>query len=174
MSDNIYEESEDNHVILPEDENPFRNEIKTSPNLKLALSGVVTKLEKNHVKTRLFTTLEMVSDSEGLIHSGFIFSAANYAALTSINEVNCVTINARINFFGPVKLGDVVEFEANAFFDESRKRDVRVIGRIKDIKIFEGTFQLVVLEEHIFNAQQKNIQKEAALRRAREREKEQA
>ncbi|CAD7286687.1 PaaI family thioesterase [Campylobacter suis] len=168
--DNIYEEANDSQIILPEDENPFRNDIKTSTEIKLSLSGVVTELEKNHSKTRLFTTAEMVCDTEGLIHSGFIFSAANYAALTSINLQNCVTINARINFFAPAKLGDVIDFEATAYFDESRKRDVRVIGRIREMKVFEGTFQLVTLDEHIFTAQQKNIKKEAALRRARDKE----
>lgn len=170
MSDSIYEEQEGEQIILPEDENPFRNELVTSTNIKLALSGVVSALEKNHAKTRLFTTAEMVCDGDGLIHSGFVFSAANYAALASINVQNCVTINARINFFAPAKLGDVIEFEAQAYFDESRRRDVRVTGRIKEIKVFEGTFQLVTLDEHIFEAQQKNIQKEAALRRQRERE----
>lgn len=172
MSDEIYEGLDDNNIVLPEEENPLRNELKTSPNIKIALSGVVTELKKNKAKTRLFTSDEMVCDADGLIHSGFIISAANYAALAAINETYAITINSRINLFAPTKLGDVVEFEASAHFDESRKREVRVVGWIKDIKVFEGTFSLVVLEEHIFLAQKKNIQKEGAIRRAKEREKE--
>ncbi|MGH1601023.1 PaaI family thioesterase [Campylobacter majalis] len=168
MSDDIFEESTDN-IILPEDENPLRNEIKTSTAIKLNFSGVVTELKKSHAKTKLFTIEDMVCDDDGLIHSGFVFSAANYAALASINEQYCVTINARINFLGAIRLGDVVEFEAQAYFDDSRKRDARVIGKVRDIKVFEGTFSLVVLEEHIFLAQQKNIQKEAAIRRAKDK-----
>ncbi|AQW87627.1 acyl-CoA thioesterase [Campylobacter pinnipediorum subsp. caledonicus] len=172
MSDeNIFENNSDG-IILPEEENPFRNELKTSSAIKLNLSGVVTELKKSYAKTKLFTIEEMVSDNEGLIHSGFVFSAANYAALTSINEEYCVSISARINFFGPVRLGDIVEFEAQAYFDESRKRDVRVTGKVREIKVFEGTFQAVVLEEHVFLAQQKNIQKEGAIRRAKEKEQE--
>lgn len=169
--DNIYEDNGDG-IVLPEDENPFRNELKTSVAIKLNLSGVVTELKKSHAKTKLFTIEEMVCDLEGLIHSGFVFSAANYAALASINEEFCVSINARINFFAPVRLGDIVEFDAQAYFDEARKRDVRVVGKVRDIKVFEGTFQFVVLEEHVFLAQQKNIQKEAALRRAKNKENE--
>ena len=48
------------------------------------------------------------------------------------------SIGARINFFGPLKLGDVVEFDAQARFEESRKREVKVIGYVKEIKIFGG------------------------------------
>ncbi len=168
--DNIYEASEESQIVLPEDENPFRNDIKTSPAIKLNLSGTTTFLEKNHAKTKFYTNADMVADDRGLIHSGFIFSAANYAALVAINEEFCVTIGARINFFGPLKLGDIIEFEAKAHFDENRKREVRVTGHTKEIKIFEGTFQLVTLDEHIFDAQQKNIQKEAAIRRAKEKQ----
>lgn len=171
MADDIYEGLEESNIVLPEEENPLRNELNTSPNIKITLSGVVTELKKNRAKTKLFTSDEMVCDNEGLVHSGFIISAANYAALAAINEIYAITINSRINLFGPAKIGDVVEFEASAHFDESRKREVRVIGRIKDIKVFEGTFSLVVLEEHIFLAQKKNIQKEGAIRRAKEQEK---
>ncbi|MBR8462038.1 PaaI family thioesterase [Campylobacter sp. faydin G-140] len=169
--ENIYEDNEDSNVILPEDENPLRNEIKTSTTIKINLSGTATLLELNHAKTRFYTIADMVSDSEGLVHSGFVYSAANYAALLAINEEFCVTISSRINFFAPVKLGDIVDFDATARFEESRKREVRVVGKCKDIKIFEGIFQLVVLDEHIFFAQQKNIQREATIRRAKESEK---
>lgn len=170
-NENIYDDGvDDSQIILPEDENPFRNELKTSNAIKLNLNGTTTFLEKNHAKTRFYTNADMVADDDGLIHTGFIFSAANYAALVAINEEFCVTIGARIHFYGAIKLGDVVEFEAKAHFDESRKREVRVMGKTKDIKIFEGTFQLVTLEEHIFEAQQKNIQKEAAIRRAKDKQ----
>ena len=172
--ENIFEAKDESQIILPEDENPLRNEIKTAPLTKLNFSGTAFLLDKNHAKTRFFTTADMVSDAEGLIHSGFVFMGANYAALLAINEEFCVSIGARINFFGPLKLGDVVEFDAQARFEESRKREVKVIGYVKEIKIFEGIFQLVTLEEHIFVTQQKNIQKEAAIRQKREREEAQA
>ena len=165
--ENIFEAKDESQIILPEDENPLRNEIKTAPLTKLNFSGTAFLLEKNHAKTRFFTTADMVSDAEGLIHSGFVFMGA-------INEEFCVSIGARIKFFGPLKLGDVVEFDAQARFEESRKREVKVIGYVKEIKIFEGVFQLVTLEEHIFVAQQKNIQKEAAIRQKKEREEAQA
>ena len=171
---NIYESRDESQIILPEDENPLRNEIKTSLLTKLNFSGTAFLIEKNHAKTRFFTTADMVSDAEGLIHNGFVFMGANYAALLAVNEEFSVSIGARINFYGPLRLGDIVEFDAHARFEESRKKEVKVIGYVKEIKIFEGTFQLVTLEEHIFATQQKNIQKEAAIRQKRERDEAQA
>ncbi|MGP1485020.1 MAG: PaaI family thioesterase [Campylobacter sp.] len=169
MSDNIFDESSDSeHIVLPEDENPFRNELKTSPNIKLNLSGTVSALEQNHAKTQFHTHSDMVVDAEGLIHSGFVFSAANYAALTAINEVNSVVISSRINFFAPTRLGETIEFDAVAHFNESKKREVRVVGKTKDIKVFEGIFQVVILEDHIFKIYKASIQKQAAIRRAEE------
>ena len=55
------------------------------------------------------------------------------------------------------KVGDMVEFEAHAYYEESKKREVKVIGTVKEIKIFEGTYQIVVLEEHIFRLQQRKM-----------------
>lgn len=172
MSDNIFDDDAQESVILPEDENPFRNELKTSPNIKLNLSGTVVALEPNHAKTNFFATSEMTTDNEGLVHSGFVFSAASYAALASINETHSIMIGAKIHFYAPTKVGEMVEFDARAHFGESKKREVRVIGKTKDIKVFEGTFQVVVLEDHIFKIYKDNIQKQAAVRRAEERAKE--
>ncbi|WP_169942975.1 PaaI family thioesterase [Campylobacter sp. RM15925] len=168
MSENIFDDSVQESVILPEDENPFRNELKTSPNIKLNLSGTVTALEPNHAKTNFFASSEMVADSEGLIHGGFVFSAASYAALASVNETHSVMIGAKIHFYAPTRLNEMIEFDAHAHFGESKKREVRVVGRTKDIKVFEGTFQIVVLEDHIFKIYKDNLQKQSAIRRAEE------
>ncbi|QKG29071.1 PaaI family thioesterase [Campylobacter sp. RM16187] len=172
MSDNIFDDSMQESVILPEDENPFRNELKTSPHINLSLSGSVVALGPNHAKTNFFATNEMVCDAQGLIHGGFVFSAASYAALASINETYSVMIGAKIHFYAPTMVNEMIEFDAHAHFGESKKREVRVIGKTKDIKVFEGTFQVVVLEDHILKIYKENIQKQATARRAEERAKE--
>ena len=175
MDENIYDDNISDSVVLPEDENPFRNELKTSPNIKISLSGAVTQLEPNHAKTRFFATNDMVADGEGLIHSGFVFSAASYAAMAAVNETFSVVIGAKIHFFAPTKIGENVEFDARAQFNDSTKREVRVIGKTRDIKVFEGTFQVVVLEDHVFKIYKANIQKQAAQRqRSRAKAEEEA
>jgi len=91
----------------------------------------------------------MTVDELGLIHNGFIFGAAEYAAVCAINEENVVIIGCRSKFFAPARLGDIITFEAKGKFEEARKREIKVIGIINSIKIFEGTFQAVLLEHHI-------------------------
>ena len=39
--------------------------------------------------------------------------------------------------------------------DQTFLSEIKVVGTIKDIKVFEGTYQVVILEEHIFKLQQK-------------------
>ena len=175
MDENIYKDGGSEDTILPEDENPFRNDLKTSPNIKTSLSGTVTELGSNQAKTNFFASEEMASDAEGLIHSGFVFSAASYAAMAAVNETFSVVIGAKIHFFAPTKIGENVEFDARAQFNDSAKREVRVIGKTRDIKVFEGTFQVVVLEDHVFKIYKANVQKQAAQRqRSRAKAEEEA
>ena len=55
--ENIFEAKDESQIILPEDENPLRNEIKTAPLTKLNFSGTAFLLEKNHAKTRFLPRL---------------------------------------------------------------------------------------------------------------------
>ena len=133
--------------------------LNTHQKIKKHLVGNITFIEKGHSKTILQTNEDMVVDTLGLIHSGFIFGAAGYAAISAINEENIVIISSKTKFLAPAKNGDLIEFDAIAKFEDSRKREVKVIGEINEIKIFEGVFQAVVLEKHILKTKLKNINK---------------
>jgi len=134
--------------------------LNTHKKIKKNLCGNIVSLEKNHAKTHLQTTDEMAVDTLGLIHSGFIAGAAEYAAIAAINEENLVIISSKIKFLAPAKNGDLIEFDAKAKFEDSRKREVKVIGEINEIKIFEGIFQAILLENHILKMKLKNITKD--------------
>lgn len=125
-----------------------------------AYVGKVVALEKNYSKVHLITTNDMITDELGLVHSGFIFSSADYTAATAINEENTVIIGSKVSFLAPAKSGDMVEFEARVKFEDLRKREIEVIGKINDIKVFQGTFYAVVLEKHIFKTKIKNVKRE--------------
>lgn len=127
-----------------------KSELITCPDVNNALVGTIIELSKNHAKSVLITNAEMVIDNQGLVFDAFIFAAANYVAQASINKEFSVVIGSRCFFYAPLKLGDVLELEAHALFDESSKRDVKVIGHVKEIKIFEANIQIVSTEEHIF------------------------
>jgi len=63
----------------------------------------------------------MVFVELGLVHSGSIFSSADYAAAAAVNEENMIIIGAKTSFLAPAKIGDLIELEAKAKFEDSRK-----------------------------------------------------
>jgi acyl-CoA thioesterase len=101
------------------------------------------------VQLKLVTTHEMIVDSKYLIHSGFIFSAADFAAMAAVNERNVVLVASDCQFLSPVKFGDIVNFIAKVRHKEGRKRNIHVTGYVLDIKVFEGEFKTVVTERHV-------------------------
>lgn len=123
--------------------------LKTHDKINHDLCGEIQKLEVGFVKLKLVTNHEMIADSQSLIHGGFIFSAADYAAMAAVNEKNVVLVASDCQFLSPVKFGDIVNFVAKVRHKEGRKRNVHVTGHVLDIKVFEGEFKTVVTERHV-------------------------
>ncbi len=128
-----------------------KNEVKlkTHERINHDLSGEIEKLENGYVELKLTTTQEMIADDEGLIHGGFIFSAADYAAMIAVNERNVVLVGADTQFLSPVKFGDIVKFTAKVRHKEGRKRNVHVVAHVHDIKVFDGELKTVVTDRHV-------------------------
>ena len=123
--------------------------LKTHTRINRNLSGSIVKMEQGYIELKLLTTQEMVADDIGLVHGGFIFSAADYAAMAAVNERNVVLVASDTQFLSPVKLGDEVNFIARVRHQEGRKRNVHVIGNVLDIKVFDGEFKTVVTDRHV-------------------------
>lgn len=123
--------------------------IDTHRRINEDICGEVIVLERGYVELRLTTTPEMVADDEGLIHGGFIFSAADYAAMLAVNEPNVVLVGSNCQFLSPVKFHDEVNFIAKVRHKEGKKRNVNVMGYVLDIKVFEGEFKTVITDSHI-------------------------
>ncbi len=136
----------------------FNDELLSHAKIKSSLVGNISELKKSYAKVILETTTDMAVDDFGLVHSGFIFGSAEYAAVASINQENVVVIACRSKFFAPAKVGNTIEFEAKGRFEDARKREVKVIGKINDIKVFEGIFQAVLLENHILKTKMDELQ----------------
>lgn len=113
------------------------------------LCGRIEKVEKGHLELSLKTIPDMLADDHGLIHGGFIFSAADYAAMAAVNERNVVLVGTNSQFLSPVRLGDIVTFVATVRHKEGRKRNVHVTGHVLDIKVFDGEFKTVVTDRHV-------------------------
>ena len=123
--------------------------LQTHERINHELSGEIVKLERGYVETRLTTTSEMLADEVGLIHGGFIFSAADFAAMVAVNERNVVLVGCDCQFLSPVKFHDEVNFIARLRHKEGRKRNVHVEAFVLDIKVFEAEFKTVVTEKHV-------------------------
>ncbi len=134
--------------------NDYRSEkdeviLKTHERINRELSGEIQKMEVGYVELELRTVPEMLADDQGLIHGGFIFSAADYAAMAAVNERNVVLVACDSQFLSPVKLGDIVHVIAKVRHKEGRKRNVHVTAHVLDIKVFEGEFKTVVTDRHV-------------------------
>ncbi len=123
--------------------------ITTHERINQELCGEIEKIDHGVVNSVLTTIPEMVADSKDLIHSGFIFSAANYAAMVAVNEKNVILVASECQFLAPVKLGDIVNFTAKVRHKEGKKRNVNVVANVHNIKIFEGEFKTVITDNHV-------------------------
>ncbi len=123
--------------------------IQTHEKINQNLCGEIIKMEEGYVELSLTTIPDMLADDIGLIHGGFIFGSADYAAMLAVNERNVVLVASDCQFLSPVKLHDVVEFVARVRHKEGRKRNVHVQAFVLDIKVFEGEFKTVITEKHV-------------------------
>lgn len=136
--------------------------LMTHERINRALSGEIDKLEDGFARVILDTIDEMRADDLGLVHGGFIFSAADFAAMSAVNDKNVVLASSQSQFLAPVKVGDIVVLEARVRQKEGRKRNVHVKGHVLDIKVFEAEFSTVVLERHILKLKLLENAEEAA------------
>ncbi|MGA9045156.1 PaaI family thioesterase [Sulfuricurvum sp.] len=126
-----------------------QSSLNTHERINRVYSGEIVKLEVGYAKVLLETNEAMRADEVGLVHGGFIFSAADFAAMASVNEPNVVLASCNCLFLAPVRVGDIVTFEATEHQTEGRKRNVTVKGYVHEIKVFEGEFKTVVTERHV-------------------------
>lgn len=140
----------DDELLNDEPENEEEEVVlKTHNKIDLDLCGEIILQERGYVEIRLTTIPEMLADSVGLIHGGFIFGAADFAAMAAVNEKNVVLVASDCQFLSPVKLHDEVNFIGRVRHKEGRKRNVHVEGFVLDIKVFEGEFKTVITERHV-------------------------
>jgi len=124
-------------------------QLNTHLNINTSLCGKVTKLEKNYAEVLLHTTQYMVADAQGLVHGGFLFGAADYAAMSAVNDPYVVLAASNSKFIVPVKVGDVVLCKALVKSEKGKKRVVEVQAYVEDKLVFESDFTTFVLETHV-------------------------
>jgi len=121
----------------------------THLNIDTSLCGKVTKLEKDYSEVLLHTTQQMSADQQGLVHGGFIFGAADYAAMSAVNDPLVVLGSSSSKFIAPVKVGDVVLCKAKVVSTKGKKREVEVQAFVEEKLVYEGSFTTFVLDKHV-------------------------
>jgi acyl-coenzyme A thioesterase PaaI-like protein len=91
----------------------------------------------------------MITDNSGLIHGGFIFGAADYAAMLAVNHPNVVLGAANVKFLKPVQANETIVAEAQVNQSEGKKRLVSATVWRDAEKVFEGEFTCFVPEHHV-------------------------
>ncbi|ASJ06509.1 PaaI family thioesterase [Thermococcus pacificus] len=124
------------------------------------LVGKPLKLEPGYAEVELRTTKEMAVDEYGLVHGGFTFGLADYAAMLAVNEPTVVLGKAEVKFLKPVKAGEILTAKARVLESNEggvgdgtsprRKKLVKAeVFNERNEKVFEGTFHCYVLERHV-------------------------
>ena len=125
-------------------------ELKTHKNASPKLVGRLVSLEEGvKAVAELETGEEMAVDEHGLVHGGFTFNLADYAAMTAVNHPNVVLGGAECRFVAPVKAGETMVARASVKGGEGRRRDVEVEVSVEEKKVFEGVFKCYILDKHV-------------------------
>lgn len=123
--------------------------LKTHLEIDTSLCGKIIKLQVDYAEVLLHTTQQMSADSRGLVHGGFVFAAADYAAMTAVNDPYVVLGSSSSKFTAPVKVGDVVLCKATVLSVKGKKREVQVEAFVNEKLVFEGSFTTFVLDKHV-------------------------
>lgn len=127
-------------------------DIKTHDRIDQNLCGVPVELAPGRSVVRLKTLASMAADASGLVHGGFVFGLADYAAMLAVNHPNVVLGGAQTRFLKPVRVGQEVEARALCEEPQGRKHMVRVEVDCEGVRVFEGEFTCFVLERHVLDA----------------------
>ncbi|HQO02957.1 MAG TPA: hotdog domain-containing protein [Spirochaetota bacterium] len=123
--------------------------ILTHAEIDTVLCGTPREIGHNYSIVDFTATDAMKADSMGLVHGGFIFGLADYAAMIAVNHPHVVLASAEVTFQKPAAVGDKLVARAVIAATKGKKRDVTVeITRNGEI-VFKGTFICAVLDKHV-------------------------
>lgn len=123
----------------------------THPRIDPSLVGAPVALADGRATARLLTTEAMAADDRGLVHGGFVFGLADYAAMLAVNDPNVVLGSADTRFVAPVRAGEEVIAEAERTEVKGRRHVVKVTARVGDRVVLEGVFTTFVLDRHVLD-----------------------
>jgi acyl-coenzyme A thioesterase PaaI-like protein len=125
-------------------------DLKTHLAINRSLCGELLSVEEGTAVVKIVTTREMVADDHDLVHGGFIFGAADFAAMAAVNDPNVVLGSAEVKFLKPTRCGESVTLHAKVSETSGKRSHAEVEGVDgSGAKVFSGTFTCFVLERHV-------------------------
>lgn len=124
-------------------------EIRTHLRIDRQLCGDPVEVGEGRAVVELATTERMAADEHGLVHGGFVFGLADYAAMLAVNHPNVVLAAAETRFLAPIVAGERVRADARVTKAEGKRSSVDVEVRRGDTVVFSGSFKCVSLPAHV-------------------------
>ena len=123
--------------------------ILTHQTIDQSLCGRPLEVDDGTSTVSLYTLPSMSADATGLVHGGFVFGLADYAAMIAVNHPNVVLGAADVKFLKPVLVGDTVIAKAQVEEVQGKKHWVAVSVVKDDETVFQGMFTCFALDSHI-------------------------
>ncbi|WP_210408895.1 hypothetical protein [Halorhabdus rudnickae] len=125
---------------------------RTHEQLSETLVGEPVEIGAETAVVELETTAEMAVDETGLVHGGFVYGAADYAAMLAVNEPTVVLTGSDVTYPNPTRAGETVRATATVTERDPRPSvDVTVeVAGTGDV-VFSGTFDCAVPSEHVLS-----------------------
>lgn len=118
------------------------------------LCGEPLELGEGTARVELTALPEMAADARGLVHGGFVFGLADYAAMLAVNHAHVVLAGAEVRFLMPVVVGEQLVAEAWVDETDGRKSRVRVEVLRDGETVMSGDFRCVTLAQHVLGGEE--------------------
>ena len=125
--------------------------IDTHRSIDPKLYGRPVSVGDGSSSVELVTTAEMTTDEKGLVHGGFIFGTADYAAMIAVNHPHVVLGASDVKFLKPVRVGETVTAHAQVQEVKGKKYWVSVSVSKDEIEVFQGMFTCFGLDKHVLD-----------------------
>lgn len=125
---------------------------RTHPSIDRRLCGEPIELREGAARVAFTGLPEMAADDHGgrgLVHGGFVFGLADYAAMLAVNHPHVVLAGAEVRFLKPVAVGERLVAEAKIEETDGRKSLVRVEVFRDGEAVMTGDFRCVTLGRHV-------------------------
>ena len=111
--------------------------------------GEPLELAPGSARVGLTTLPEMAADEHGLVHGGFVFGLADYAAMLAVNHPHVVLVSATVRFRKPVRVGErLIAFAQTGDPAASRVTVAVTVSRNAEV-VMEGEMGCAVLSHHV-------------------------